>query len=266
VALPGAAHKMNRSDLTTCAPGTVWDTKHRKCLLRHSGVLPDSDLTEYTYALAKAERYQEAIDVLDLLDNPNTPRAPNYRGYATRKLGRTDEGIDYYLKSVALGPSWAGSLARCWLTFSSSRASARSGVTQASPNTCKPMAWTGGGCLGHPDRTRWGTARAFRLEDALADDRAIWLLLAEGAVLPRGRRPDDPTSEKRRHGWGLSRSRAARSLRLVAGCLARSRWLNRRRSSRRWTRSRRAERLISAMPGLYRVPRRVLSGLISLCP
>ncbi len=97
---------MNRSDLATCAPGMVWDTKHRKCLLRHSGVLPDSDLTEYAYALAKAERYQQAIDVLDLLDNPNTPRALNYRGYTTRKLRRTDEGIDYYLKSVALGPNY----------------------------------------------------------------------------------------------------------------------------------------------------------------
>jgi tetratricopeptide (TPR) repeat protein len=102
----GGAHKMNRSDLTTCAPGMVWDTKHRKCLMRHSGVLPDPDLTEYAYALAKADRYQEAIDVLDLLDNPNTPRALNYRGYATRKLGRTDEGIGYYLKSVTLDPNY----------------------------------------------------------------------------------------------------------------------------------------------------------------
>jgi tetratricopeptide (TPR) repeat protein len=102
----GATHKMNRSDLTTCAPGMVWDTKHRKCLMRHSGALTDPDLTEYAYALAKAERYQEAIDVLDLLDNPNTPRALNYRGYATRKLGRTDEGIGYYLKSIALDPNY----------------------------------------------------------------------------------------------------------------------------------------------------------------
>ena len=99
-------HRMNKSDLTTCAPGQVWDTKHRKCLTRHSGVLPDPDLTEYAYALAKADRYQEAIDVLDLLNNPNTPRALNYRGYATRKLGRTDEGIGYYLKSVALDPNY----------------------------------------------------------------------------------------------------------------------------------------------------------------
>jgi tetratricopeptide (TPR) repeat protein len=97
---------MNKSDLTTCAPGMVWDTKHHKCLTRHSGVLPDPDLTEYAYALAKADRYQEAIDVLDLLDNPNTPRALNYRGYATRKLGRTDEGIGYYLKSVTLDPNY----------------------------------------------------------------------------------------------------------------------------------------------------------------
>jgi hypothetical protein len=86
------AHKMNRSDLTT-TPGMVWDTKHRKCLMRHSGALPDPDLTEYAYALAKADRYQEAIDVLDLLDNPNTPRAFNYRGYTTRRQGHAKEGI-----------------------------------------------------------------------------------------------------------------------------------------------------------------------------
>jgi tetratricopeptide (TPR) repeat protein len=97
---------MKKTDLTTCAPGQVWDKKAKKCLERHSGVLPDSDLTEYAYSLAKADRYQEAIDVLDMLDNPNTPRALNYRGYATRKLGRTEEGIGYYLKSVALDPDY----------------------------------------------------------------------------------------------------------------------------------------------------------------
>jgi tetratricopeptide (TPR) repeat protein len=93
-------------DLTTCAPGLIWSTKKHKCLQRHSGVLPDAEMTEYAYALAKADRYQEALDVLDILQNPNTPRALNYRGYATRKLGRTDEGISYYLKSVALDPAY----------------------------------------------------------------------------------------------------------------------------------------------------------------
>jgi hypothetical protein len=49
--------------------------------------MPDPDLTEYASAPAKADRYQEAIDLLDLLDNPNTPRVLNYRGYATPKAG-----------------------------------------------------------------------------------------------------------------------------------------------------------------------------------
>ena len=97
---------IQQEDLTTCAPGQVWDRKKHKCLQRHSSVLPDPELTEYAYALAKSERDQEALNVLDTLENPNTPRALNCRGYAKRKLGRTDEGITYYLKSVALDPNY----------------------------------------------------------------------------------------------------------------------------------------------------------------
>jgi tetratricopeptide (TPR) repeat protein len=96
----------SQTDLTTCEKGRVWDTRGQKCVAKHSGVLPDPDLTEYAFALAKAERYQEALEVLDMLQDSNTPRAWNYRGYATRKLGRTEEGVSYYLKSVALDPNY----------------------------------------------------------------------------------------------------------------------------------------------------------------
>lgn len=41
-----------------------------------------------------------------MVKNPDTPKALNYRGYITRKLGRTEEGIGYYLKSVALDPQY----------------------------------------------------------------------------------------------------------------------------------------------------------------
>jgi tetratricopeptide (TPR) repeat protein len=106
---PGAqsgSRANNPADLTTCQPGQVWDAKQHKCLQRRSGILPDQDLTEYAYALAKANRFNEAIDVLDLLENPDTPRALNYRGYATRQLGRVEEGIGYYLKSIALDANY----------------------------------------------------------------------------------------------------------------------------------------------------------------
>jgi tetratricopeptide (TPR) repeat protein len=96
-----------RSNRTTCDRGEVWDSKSQRCVKAENGVLPDEALTDYAFALIKAGRYGEALATLDLLQNPNTPVALNYRGYATRKLGRIDEGIGYYLKSVALDPQYA---------------------------------------------------------------------------------------------------------------------------------------------------------------
>src|SRR5438105_3396479 len=52
----------SKGDLTTCRPGEVWDKKKHTCLRRHSGVLADPEMTEYAFALASADRYQEALD------------------------------------------------------------------------------------------------------------------------------------------------------------------------------------------------------------
>lgn len=103
----GSERNTSNPSMPVCPRGQVWAQKSNRCVRAQSGVVPDGNLTEYAYALAKAKRYGEAIDMLDLLENPNTPRALNYRGYATRKLGRTDEGIRYYLQSVALDPHYA---------------------------------------------------------------------------------------------------------------------------------------------------------------
>jgi tetratricopeptide (TPR) repeat protein len=92
---------------TTCNRGEVWDANAHKCVKQQSGVLPDKALTDYAFALAQAQRYEEALDVLNLLKDPNTAVALNYRGYVTRQLGRLDEGIAYYLKSIALDPRYA---------------------------------------------------------------------------------------------------------------------------------------------------------------
>lgn len=91
----------------TCPRGQVWDSRTQKCVQAQSGVLPDKALAEYAYTLAKAERYSEALSVLDLLRDRNTPQALNYRGYATRKLGRIDEGIGYYQAALKLDPRYA---------------------------------------------------------------------------------------------------------------------------------------------------------------
>ncbi len=107
IAAPALADGGGPPDTTTCPRGEVYDARSMKCVKQGSGVLPDKALAEYAYALAKAERYDEALDVLKLMKNPNTAQALNYRGYATRKLGRVDEGIAYYRKSVKLDPRYA---------------------------------------------------------------------------------------------------------------------------------------------------------------
>ena len=108
VAAPALADGGNSGgNKKTCAPGEVYDARQARCVKQGAGILPDKDLADYAYLLAKAERYAEAIQVLDLMKNPDTAEALNYRGYATRHLGRLDEGIGYYERSVALNPRYA---------------------------------------------------------------------------------------------------------------------------------------------------------------
>jgi hypothetical protein len=50
----GTVHRPNgQTELTTCHRGMVWDSKDQKCLARHSAVLPQRELTEFEFALAK---------------------------------------------------------------------------------------------------------------------------------------------------------------------------------------------------------------------
>lgn len=95
------------TNMTTCPRGQIYSQRSRRCVQVRSEVLTDEAVTDYAFALAQAERFDEALEVLDMVKNPDTPKALNYRGYITRKLGRTEEGIGYYLKSVALDPQYA---------------------------------------------------------------------------------------------------------------------------------------------------------------
>jgi tetratricopeptide (TPR) repeat protein len=89
-----------------CRRGQVYDQVKKECVQAQSGVTDDKSLADYAYALARDGRYEEALATLDLMQDPNTAEALNYRGYATRKLGRVEEGIGYYQQSVALDPEY----------------------------------------------------------------------------------------------------------------------------------------------------------------
>lgn len=109
--LPGSHAWANGEEDTPAKPqcprDQVYDTKSHKCVKQTSNRVSDADRTDYAYQLAKDGRYEEALALLDTLKEPGTAKALNYRGYATRKLGRTDEGIGFYLQSVKLDPHYA---------------------------------------------------------------------------------------------------------------------------------------------------------------
>ncbi|RFB98816.1 hypothetical protein B5K08_04005 [Rhizobium leguminosarum bv. trifolii] len=97
----------DNSTMPTCKKGEIYDQKTKKCVKQQSANVSDENRTDYAYSLAKAGRYQEALAMLDTVKDQNTAEVLNYRGYATRKLGRTDEGISYYLQSVKMDPQYA---------------------------------------------------------------------------------------------------------------------------------------------------------------
>ncbi|QWA14089.1 tetratricopeptide repeat protein [Sodalis ligni] len=107
--ISGLSHAMGDDSSTTptCPKGQIYDSRTKTCMVDKGSMISDADRTRYAYTLAKAKRYQEALAVLDTLKQPNTAQAWNYRGYATRKLGRTDEGIGYYQRAIALDPHYA---------------------------------------------------------------------------------------------------------------------------------------------------------------
>ncbi len=102
----GSGNSSGGDQTPTCPAGKVYSQQKQMCIDAQSNLMDDQSLTTYAYVLAKEGRYEEALQTLDLLKNPNTAEALNYRGYATRKLGRTDEGIGYYLQAVALDPNY----------------------------------------------------------------------------------------------------------------------------------------------------------------
>lgn len=89
-----------------CPAGQVYDSTMKQCVAEKTSRLSDEDKTRYAYHLAKKGEYQAALNLLNTLKEGNTAEAWNYRGYATRKLGRTDEGIGYYQRSLALNPAY----------------------------------------------------------------------------------------------------------------------------------------------------------------
>jgi predicted Zn-dependent protease len=89
-----------------CAAGEVWSKNAGACAATTAASVTDEDLRAEGEWLAKHGRYAEALETLRLVKQQNNPKVLNYIGYSTRKLGRVDEGIRYYLAALKLDPNY----------------------------------------------------------------------------------------------------------------------------------------------------------------
>lgn len=90
-----------------CKKGLVWDKVQKKCVPPQLGALDDESIFEAGQALARAERYDEAIAVLSLANNKSDPRILNFLGFSHRKQGRLLVGIGYYEEAIRIDPNYA---------------------------------------------------------------------------------------------------------------------------------------------------------------
>ncbi|MEM9676639.1 MAG: tetratricopeptide repeat protein [Pseudomonadota bacterium] len=90
-----------------CKKGFAWDRRAKKCkAAKKSSNLSDEDLFQTARELAFERRYDEALTMLDLAADQSAPRILNYRGFATRKLGRVEEALTYYQAALAIDPNY----------------------------------------------------------------------------------------------------------------------------------------------------------------
>jgi tetratricopeptide (TPR) repeat protein len=92
----------------TCGPcpdGTVYDTDKKVCVTQNSGLLDDRTLYRVGHDLALAGYYPDALAALGAIRDKNDAMTLTMIGYATRKLGRTEEGIAIYHQALAIDPN-----------------------------------------------------------------------------------------------------------------------------------------------------------------
>jgi tetratricopeptide (TPR) repeat protein len=97
----------------SCAEGQIWDEKAKACVTPEQGAMSDEALYKAARELAYAGQYENALKVLAVAENQNDPRILNYKGFASRKAGRTEEGMAYYQAALAIDPDYV--LARSYM-------------------------------------------------------------------------------------------------------------------------------------------------------
>lgn len=98
---------------TKCEEAMVWDEKQEKCVKPEDSALNNDQRFRAVRELAYAGRPEEALIVLATMTEGDTDRVLTYKGFAHRKAGRADLGMDHYAHALDVNPD--NILARSYL-------------------------------------------------------------------------------------------------------------------------------------------------------
>lgn len=96
-----------------CKEGKVWDETKKECVTAKKSSLDDDTLFKAARELAYDGQYENSLKVLDAVRDQTSARVLNYRGYANRKAGRMELGMQYYRKAIQADENYT--LARSYM-------------------------------------------------------------------------------------------------------------------------------------------------------
>lgn len=103
----GSSEPPVKTETTTkCKNGKIWDTKKKLCVKAQKNSFNDDQLYNAARELAYDGQYDNAIHILQLASNQQDPRILNYLGFANRKAGRMDVGMQYYREALKINPNY----------------------------------------------------------------------------------------------------------------------------------------------------------------
>ena len=101
-----AADSGGTTSTPPCPSGWVYSASKGKCVKQTSEIVPDKSLKAQGWALARAGRYDDAVDLFRLVADKRDPEVLNGLGYTHRKLGQVEQGIAFYQKALDINPNY----------------------------------------------------------------------------------------------------------------------------------------------------------------
>lgn len=92
---------------TKCKAGYVLDSKTKKCVKSSSQIVPDNEIIEQAWALARNGEFEAGRLLFASVADKRNPEVLNGLGYTNRKLGQFPEAIEFYRQAIALDPNYA---------------------------------------------------------------------------------------------------------------------------------------------------------------